>query len=1246
MLASAVAGLAGTSAPVQAAPAQPSPVGNVQSLCGTAKPGDFTCFALRRTDVKPFNGLRAAAAEPSGLGPADLQSAYKLPSDGGAGQTIAIVDAFDDPQAEADLALYRQQFGLPACTTANGCFSKVDQRGGSDYPIADSGWSGEISLDLDMVSAAAPKAHILLVEADSATEPDLLAAEDEAVALGAKYVSNSWGTNYQFSPEDPAETSLDRHFDHPGVAIVASSGDEGYGVSYPAASPHVTSVGGTSLVRDPGTARGWSESVWNGGQGKGAPGSGCSLYEPKPSFQTDSGCTHRTVADVSAVADPATGLAVYDTSGGGWIVIGGTSAAAPIITATYADAGTPVAGTQPNEYPYLAPSSALNDVTSGNDGTCAGAASYLCTARTGYDGPTGLGTPDGLDAFRLGAHGVVSGTVTDNAGKPVSGAVVSSGPYTATTDAQGAYTLTVKPGTYTITIDAYGYAQATVSAMVADGGSTRLDARLRQLAVENVSGTVRDGAGHGWPLYAEISVKGVPGGPVWTDPRTGAYTVKLPENHTYTLQVTSAEPGYLPVTRDVAVSTGSAKADFALKGDTWGGNNPGYTLSLKTSNTEPFDSTDSAPQGWSVVNASGTNQGWVFGDPGHRTNHTGGTGGFAIADSNYPSPRMAEDTQLISPAYDLSKDVSPEIAFDTDYRGSSTQTGDVDVSTDGGKTWTTLWHQTFQWVFGPSHVEIPLTGYAGQSDVRVRFHYTSPGVYWEVDDVSMVDRVLTPVPGGLISGTVADGNTGQGIVGATVTNADSSVRAMTSATPDDPAIGDGFYAAFVPGSGNQGFTATMPSYTQTEKSVKIAADKAVQQDFVLKAGHLVVDTSSISADVQSGHQVTKRLTIKNTGNAPATWTAAERTGTEPGSPNSGTPAGAWQPIADLPAAVYDNAVDTVQGTVYSALGAQQYDRELNSLYAYDPQTGTWSQRASAPQASEAPAHGVIDGKIYYAGGSQSGRAIATTQVYDPATDTWAKAADEPTPSSGAASAVLDGRLYVVGGGNGTTHVQVYDPATNAWSTAAAYPQTITGGACGAIGGKLYCAGGFTNFGAVKDAFVYSPSSNSWARIANLPIPLAQSSYTAANGQLLLSGGSTPKGSINVSTPHGYAYDPQKGTWSALPDTPTTMTRGGGSTGMYRAGGVKEDVRSEFDVVATAEVLRGYDETESDVTWLSESPQRVTLKPGQSATVTVTLDAKDLSLAGTYTATLEQEDDTPYALAPVPVTLKVSGSATQ
>src|ERR687883_1257603 len=211
---------------------------SIRPVCGAVPIGYARCFSLVRGP--------AAASGPSGYGPADLQSAYKLPSaTAGAGQTVAIVDAFDDPTAESDLGQYRSQYGLPPCTTANGCFRKVNQTGGTlPMPAPSPDWGLEISLDLDMVSAVCPNCHILLVEANTNLDSDLYVAEDTAARLGANAISNSWGGG-----ESADETTNDVHFNHPGVAITASSGDSGFGVSYPAASPFLTAVGGTSLNR-------------------------------------------------------------------------------------------------------------------------------------------------------------------------------------------------------------------------------------------------------------------------------------------------------------------------------------------------------------------------------------------------------------------------------------------------------------------------------------------------------------------------------------------------------------------------------------------------------------------------------------------------------------------------------------------------------------------------------------------------------------------------------------------------------------------------------------------------------------------------------------------------------------------------------------------------------------------------------------------------------------------------------------
>src|SRR5258706_9250290 len=281
---------------------------------------------LALTSQSPPNaGARAA------YHPADLQSAYNLPSGSqGKGQTVGIVDAFDDPNAEADLGVYRSTFGLPACTTGNGCFKKVNQKGQQgNYPARDAGWSAEISLYFDMVSAICPNCHILLVEANNNHFKNLGVSVNTAVKLGANAVSNSYG-----GPEAKKEISFQsKYFNHPGVAITASSGDSGYGSSAPAAFNTLTAVGGTHLTRG-GGSRGWSETAWSGA------GSGCSKFISKPSWQKDPSCSNRTISDVSAVADPATGVSVYDTyQAPGWQVYGGTSVSSPIIGSVFVLAG-------------------------------------------------------------------------------------------------------------------------------------------------------------------------------------------------------------------------------------------------------------------------------------------------------------------------------------------------------------------------------------------------------------------------------------------------------------------------------------------------------------------------------------------------------------------------------------------------------------------------------------------------------------------------------------------------------------------------------------------------------------------------------------------------------------------------------------------------------------------------------------------------------------------------------------------
>ena len=364
------------------------------------------CFAEFRTDIAIGRGVEGVmqGTTPPGYGPTDLQSAYALPSSTrGTGQVVAIIDAYNDPKAVSDLAVYRKQYGLPVCGTSSGCFRKVNQNGQTtNLPQDNPGWSQEISLDLDTVSAVCPNCKILLLEANSASIADLDAAVNRAVAMGAHIISNSFGGK-EYTTSDPA-------FNHPGTVIVASAGDNGFveGPEQPCGFQYVVCAGGTSLIPFQ-NSRGWHEVVWNElDKGYGATGSGCSAMVAKPSWQTDPGCPKRSQTDVSFDGDPLTGVAVYDSypyqGHSGWLVFGGTSVSSPAIAAVYGLAqNAHTVGKNATRRIWTDAGNGLFPVTTGNNGTCSKEARYLCTAGTKqhgvFAGPIGWGTPNGITDF-------------------------------------------------------------------------------------------------------------------------------------------------------------------------------------------------------------------------------------------------------------------------------------------------------------------------------------------------------------------------------------------------------------------------------------------------------------------------------------------------------------------------------------------------------------------------------------------------------------------------------------------------------------------------------------------------------------------------------------------------------------------------------------------------------------------------------------------------------------------------------
>jgi hypothetical protein len=373
-----------------------SSTGFLRPGCAAQHPGQESCFLLYRpqaaVNAAIKAGLAGAAVSPAGLTPRQLQSAYRLPASRRSRQTVAVSIAFDTPRLAQFLAAYRSHFKLPPCTVASGCLRIVNEHGKAS-PLPQSGvgtgWDLEATLDVSMISAACPHCKIIVVEANGPDDASLAVTENTAARLGAGVISNSYG-----SRENGFALAYARSYEHPGHAVVVSSGDFGFGpANFPADLANVTAVGGTQLSRAR-NSRGWTERVWNQPSVSGAAASGCSAYVAKPSWQRDPHCPGRTVADVAAVA---TDVPIYNKDYGGWVTVAGTSIAAPLIAGVYGLAGDRAAFRPQNLYHYHW---RLFDVTAGTNAlfgtpsaTCGN--DYLCVARKGFDGPTGLGTPDG-----------------------------------------------------------------------------------------------------------------------------------------------------------------------------------------------------------------------------------------------------------------------------------------------------------------------------------------------------------------------------------------------------------------------------------------------------------------------------------------------------------------------------------------------------------------------------------------------------------------------------------------------------------------------------------------------------------------------------------------------------------------------------------------------------------------------------------------------------------------------------------
>ena len=340
-----------------------------------------------------------------------------------------------------------------------------------------------------------------------------------------------------------------------------------------------------------------------------------------------------------------------------------------------------------------------------------------------------------------------------------------------------------------------------------------------------VTGAVTDGSGHGWPLYARVDVAGQS---VYTDPETGRYSVQIATDGTYDFAVTAVAGGYPVAQRTITIKPADTVHDFTLPVEP-SCTAPGYAVNTGPPILdEPFDA--GLPANWTAPFVGFG--GWLFDDPAGRGNLTGGTGAFAILDSDVLGPGTSEDASLVTPPVDLTGAVAPELSFNSDYRSLPGSAADVDIKLNAAAPFTTLLHQGDDSRRGPRLETIPIREAIGEPAVNLRFRYQGTwDWWWQVDNVKIVDRCMR-VPGGLVVGTVSDRATGRAIDGAIVAGP-QGVAVTTAPTPDDPALGDGFYAVLSPLTGHRAFTATADRYLGATKDVDVLADGVVRQDFAL-----------------------------------------------------------------------------------------------------------------------------------------------------------------------------------------------------------------------------------------------------------------------------------------------------------------------------------------------------------------------------------------------------------------------------
>lgn len=1248
-----------------------------------------------------------ATASNSYFVPSQIATAYDWPSitnvNNGAGVSVAIITADSSGLSSSDApATFWNAYGLP-----NHQINVIHVDG--DEGLTDG--MVETLLDIEWSGAMAPG---ISQDVYVASNPSFIAFDDAYNKCvnddTAQVMTTSWGgPEFEYGSLAQISDQIFMQGAAEGISMFAAAGDSGTtgysdpnsnvdnNADFPSSSPYITAANGSELKISDASGTYATEYAWS------ATGGAISQMFTQPSWQTGTGVPNngmRMNSDMSLNSGGQYGsqYVVYDpqASFSGYIYLYGTSAVAPQLAALFAIGVSKNGGTslgQSNKLIYGEANAGsyltdFHDITVGCNGVLPDG-SPSC-AKAGWDHPTGWGSPKASaflsDLGVVGPSGTLSGTVADASGDPVAGAAISvDGSYQGLSGSDGSYLITLPAGSHQVTVGAFGYQKDTKSASISANATTTRDFTLDAAPVATVTGKVTDGSGHGYGLYADITVKvaNTPSGygkptnlqvaDVWTDPKNGTYSVELPQGYGYNLHVAAAFDGYQTGTKSVTPS-GDTSQNFPLK-VTGTCSAPGYHFALGGFG-EDFNAPTFPPPGWTVTNPANHPVVWELSSaPGNYPNQTGGTGTAAEPNVflgfnpfNNP-PYAAFDTSLVTPpisATALSGSVL--LRYKADYGGNPAMPLDLDITTDGGSTWTSILH----WTTGqPStgargeDVHVNLSPYLPSSgNFQLRWHFHGPASYAtttaQIDDV--VIGVCQPDSGGLIMGQVTDANTGKPIVDARIVDG-NGVGASTVENYSDPNLPVGFYE-FFDKSGQHTLTAhAFRNYAAKAVNVALNDNGVVVKNFSLNAASFEVNPGQFTLHVMANSSVTASFALSNTGGAAALYKVLAIGAPAPVSqkdatnaPSAGTASG-WQVIASYPqAGIGDNtaARDPVTGRIYSMGGfiteSTGFEGPVTNLaYVYDPSTNSWSSLPDAPVARQAAASAFIDGKFYVVNGwdSDGGSPVAETDIYDPISGQWNIGHPNPVPEGGSSYAVLNGSLYVVGGcqkrsfpycgTEPTDSVEVYHPVSDSWSSAAHYPHATAFASCGAIAGKLYCAGGTQDNGVQGDGYVYDPATNSWSPIPPMFVPLGGAFYTAADGLLMVAGGINVDASLSTQAE---AYDPQEGSWFPLPKLRTTVMRGGHTCGFYEIGGIT-GLSPNLGILSTNDsaVLPGYTQqcgTVPSAPWVTVTPASGTLQAGASKMVTVSVNGNGQKAYTTSKAYLSITNKSPYGPVIVPL----------